>query len=180
MGRHPQHLIDKALQRADYLRRWRDACKSGNTTDRAAERIVAEARRVGAGGLKLGVRSLYGWLRRYNRLGPDGKILGVEGLVDRYGSINGRVGTRSPEATELFFSVFRTENKLSVAASHEVTLHESRRRGWQWPASYRANTSWLDKNDDRSMRYLLRNGRVACPRLRGHVGRNRKSMVTQA
>ena len=131
---YPQHVIDRTLRRAEYLRRWRDACKSGDTTDRAAaERIVAEARRVEVGGFKVGVRSLYGWWRRYNRLGAAGQIVGVEGLVDRYGrGDDGRGEIRSPEAVAFFYDLYRAENKVAIAVCHEVTLPEARRRGWQW------------------------------------------------
>ncbi len=94
------------------------------------------ARRVEARGFKVGVRSLYGWWRRYNRLGAAGQIVGVEGLVDRYERGDyGRGETRSPEAVAFFYDLYRTENKVAIAVCHEVTLHDTRRRGCNTPSS---------------------------------------------
>ena len=60
-------------------------------------------------------------------------LVGVEALVDRYGrGDHGRGETRSPEAVTLSYDLYRTENKVAIAVSHEVTLHEAGRRGWQW------------------------------------------------
>lgn len=157
-AKYPQHLIERGLRRRHWLQRWRDACKARNaTTDRAAaERICAEAGRVEPD-LKISVRSLARWHRAFRRLRSDGEVAGVEALVDRYGASEA-VETRSPEAVEFFHDLYRTENKVSIAACHEVTVHESKRRGFVWPESYSATTAWLDKHDDRSMTFLLRHG----------------------
>lgn len=159
VARHPQNLVDRGLKRNHWLQRWRKECCEA-TESVAAKRVVAEARRLEPD-LKISERSLRRWNRQYSRLGTDGAIAGVAGLVDRYGATDDTAPTRSPEAVEFFNDLYRTENKVSVAACHEVTVYEARRRGWRWPASYRATAAWLERSDDRSQTFLLRNGKRA-------------------
>ena len=86
IARYPQHLIDRGLRRNHWLQRWRKLCQAGGATDRdLAQRVVAEARAVEPD-FRISVRSLYQWQRRYTRLGEGGQVVGVEGLIDRYGS----------------------------------------------------------------------------------------------
>lgn len=159
---HPQHVVDKAMRRNHWLKRWRDLCKSNrdpNTTERdLADRIVEEARRVETG-FKISLRSLDRWWKEYRRLGDDGQVCGVSGLVDRYG--REREVTRAPAAVEWLYDLYRTENKLSVRTCHEVTLRESKRQGWAWPASYTATVAWLKRTDDLSLTFLHRRGKEA-------------------
>ena len=139
VARHPQHLIDRGLKRNHWLQRWRKECCEV-TESVAAKCVVAEARRLEPD-LKISERSLRRWNRQYNQLGTDGAIVGVAGLVDRYGATDDARPTCSPEAVEFFFDLYRTENKVSMAACHEVTVYEARRRGWRWiPSPQGADT----------------------------------------
>ncbi len=77
--RYPQHQIDQAYRRAYWLREWRTLCNSSHGTEReAAERIVAQAKRIEGEGFRVSFRTLQGWQRKYNRVEPDGQIGGVE------------------------------------------------------------------------------------------------------
>lgn len=163
--KYPAHLVERALRRNHWLQHWRKECRSGSGSDRvAAERTVIEARRVEADGFRVSVRSLYAWQRRYARLGATGRIVGVEGLIDRYGGDGGDGDggdSRSPEAVEFFYDLYRTENKIAAAICHDVTVRESRKRGWKWPPSYTATLSWLRRRDDLALTFLMRNGKRA-------------------
>ena len=163
--KYPAHIVDRALRKNYWLQRWRTTCERdrGGATDRdLAEKIVAEARQAEGEGFKISVRSLYGWWRRYNRLGADGHILAVEGLIDQYHGDGGdSPGSRSPEAVAWFYDLYHTENKMPIRTCHDVTLAEAGRRGWSWPASYTATVSWLEKHDDHSLTFLRRQGKRA-------------------
>ena len=118
---HPAHIVERGLKRNHWLQRWRKACQTcaeRNVTDRRlAERIVAEAGRVEEPGFSISVRSLTRWWRCYNRLGDDGQIRAVEGLIDRRPAAeerNNDRATRSPEAVAYFYDLYHTQNRLSV------------------------------------------------------------------
>lgn len=162
--RYPQHIVDRALRKNLYLQRWRKACEArrvdGVTDRELAERIVADARRAEGECFKISVRSLFRWWRDYNRLESDSRLRAFEGLIDQYQAPDRGV-SRSPDATEYFFSLYRTENKLAVTVCHEHALRESARRGWTWPESYAATVAWLQRQDDLSFSYLCRHGKRA-------------------
>ncbi len=161
LAKYPEHLVNRGLRRNYWLQKWRRACESrrpGGATDRdLAGRIVAEAKRAEPG-LRISVRSLYAWWKRYQRLGDDGTVIGVEGLVDRYGSGGRGESTRSPEAVELFFELYHTTNRLKVTTCHDAVCREAKRNGWRWPTSYTATTSWLREHDDVQLTCLMRWG----------------------
>lgn len=82
-----------------------------------AERIVAEAGRVEGEDFKISARSLTRWWRCYNRLGEDGQIRAVEGLIDGGPATeerNNDRATRSPESVGHFYDLYHTQNRLSV------------------------------------------------------------------
>ena len=165
LAKHPQHVVTRALRRNHWLQRWRTLCerRTDSATDRQlAGQVVNEARSVEGLNFRISVRSLYQWRHRYTRLDGTGSVRsvrGVEGLIDRYGTSKEDSPTRSPEAIACFYELYRTENKLAVALCHDVTLRQARRNGWQWPESYRATASWLQEHDNRSLTYLMREGR---------------------
>ena len=111
---HPAHLVDRALRKNHWLQAWRSACEQGRpagvTDGDLAARIVDSARQSEQDGFAISVRSLYGWWRRYNQLGPDGQILAVAGLIDRYasGELGESPANRSPEAVEWFYDLYHT------------------------------------------------------------------------
>jgi hypothetical protein len=158
--RYPAHLIDRAMRRHRWVTKWREACDGhrmrGVTERDLAERIVEQARRVEGSGFKVSVRSLLRWHAESKRTGPDRRPMGAEGLVDRYRS-PGKT-ERTPAAVDWFYSLYRTENKLSAKLCHEHTVADSHREGWHWPASYAATMAWLTKHDDVSLTYLCRQG----------------------
>ena len=168
---HPAHIVERALKCNHWLQRWRKACQTcaeRNLTDRRlAERVVAEARRVEGPGFSSSVRSLTRWWRCYNRVGEDGQIRAIEGLIDRRPSAEERSNdraTRSPEAVGYFYDLYHTQNRLSVKICHGTTLREARRRDWRWPRGCTATLSWLKKHDDLSLTCLMREGRTVWAR----------------
>ena len=93
------------------------------------QRIVAEAGRVEGPGFRISVRSLTRWWRCYNRLGDDGQICAVGGLVDQYLSTDvskNNAATRTSEAVVYFYDLYHTQNRLSVKICHETALREAR------------------------------------------------------
>jgi len=154
-GKYPQHLVERAWKRRDVLHRWRQACLSSpNQTQRElAVKIVAEASRAGDG-FAVSVRSLYRWHHAFRKSG-------IEGLVDRYGADPAERVTRSPEAIETFYSLYRTQSQHSVERCHVVTLHKCEKRGWPWPQSLSATRRWLAEHDDLAITCLLREGTAA-------------------
>lgn len=169
MQRFSQHLVERAYKKAHWVRQWRRGCVS--STDKGsvvADRIVAEAKSVEGHGFRISVRSLAAWHQARCALGPDGHIVGVEALVDRYrgpmaadrsvaddGSV---VLSRSIDAIDRFYAMYHCQNRLSIKECHEATLAKARVHGWSWPGSVRATSKWLDENDDRSLTLLFRQG----------------------
>jgi transposase InsO family protein len=71
---------------------------------------------------------------------------------------NPQSAIRNPQSIDFFYSLFHSQNQLSIRLAHEATARESRRRDWPWPPSYSATVKWLDRHDDRSLTCLLRQG----------------------
>lgn len=155
--RYPAHLVDRALRKAHWLSVWRKACERNrdrNTTDLdLAERIVTESKTVEGKEFRISVRSLLRWHRSH-------QSQGIEGLIARYGDGDGGGSdTRTPEAVTYFYELYHTQNCLSIAVCHEVTVREAAKRGWNWPVSYQATVSWMGRHSDLSLDCLFRKGR---------------------
>ncbi|MEK6798003.1 MAG: DDE-type integrase/transposase/recombinase [Planctomycetota bacterium] len=171
LSRHPRRHVERAHRKAQWLAEWRSRCnypREAGLTDRAvAEQIIAEARRVEGADFAISVRSLQLWSAAFDSRGVDGNPLGVAALIDQYGRrestiVNGQSPiSRSAEAVAYFYSLYRTENKLSVTTCHGFTLRESSRRGWSWPPSYSATLTWLRDHDDVAFSYVCRYGLTA-------------------
>jgi transposase InsO family protein len=163
-SRYSQRQREAANLKAKWVCRYMDERRRyGETELQCAERILAEAYRED--GLPAAPRTLQLWTKRYHTLGPDGQILGVEGLIDKRSNDQASreaegqaTGTRSQEAIEYFYGLYRTEQALPVRTCHEMTLGEAKRQGWAWPETYSATTKWLRDNDDLSLSYLAREG----------------------
>jgi len=166
LTKHPENKVQQAYRKLRWLSEWRKLCdgRCDATEVELAERIVADAKRTEGDDFPISVRALQLWRRAYNAKGDDGSIRGVEALIDRRGAepcgIVGEVG-RSEEAKDYFYGQYRTENKLSLAASHRMTLAEAKRRGWDWPATIAATHKWIDRHDDKAFTYLCRYGKRA-------------------
>jgi transposase InsO family protein len=162
----PLHKIDQAYHKLRWLSEWRKLCdgRGGATEAELAERIVADAKQAEGKEFPISFRALQLWQRAYNAEGTDGQIRGVEALIDRRGAAPcGIVGMvkRSQEAIDHFYCLYRTENKLSLAACHRMTLAESKRRGWDWPTTIAATHKWFTRHDDIAFTYLCRYGKRA-------------------
>jgi transposase InsO family protein len=184
---HPEHLIDRALRKRYWLNRWQQGCPissggGGRMTRRQwADRIVRDAKQAEGPGFKISLRSLQLWHRAYHEPDPTtGQIRGLAGLVDNYvgwavptkpsRDREGAGRSRSPAALDYFYSLYRDERRLSIQLCHEATVAECRQRDWTWPPSYSATKRWLGQHDDRSLTYLLREGKDAwCHRFMGHL-----------
>ena len=152
---HPQHFVDRGLERNRWLQRWLDACakcEDGLTKRQLARRVVDEAQRENPD-LKISVRSLYLWRKVHNR---DG----IAGLIDKHTG-PGEREHRSADAVEYFYALYHTENKLTAAWCHRCTLGEAKRRGWQWPETEASTRTWLERQDDLGYSYLMRYGKSA-------------------
>lgn len=182
--------LDRAHRRARWMHEWRNriACAhslsrvDGRSSDIAnlrspiphlrrtdaqvAEQVVREARAAEGHNFKISPRSLRAWWSAYNRMGDDGQIMGLRGLIDRYRGPHpaGETAARSPEAMEFFFSLYRTGAGLKITTCHDMTVHESRSRGWSWPESISATRVWLRRCDDLSESCLYREGGTAWAR----------------
>ncbi|MCO6436517.1 MAG: transposase family protein [Phycisphaerae bacterium] len=174
--RFPAHLLDRAYRKARWMHRWRELVADSTSSSKvAATRIVSEARAAEGPAFKISVRSLELWWSAYQTPRDDGRIRGVEALVDRYtgpSSSSSAIAccplpvacTRSPEAIDYFYSLYHTTLKLSVAQCHEATVrHAEQNRlagqeGWSWPASYSSTRRWLAETDDLSTSCLMREG----------------------
>ncbi len=86
----------------------------------------------------------------YNWLGDDGRVRGVEALVDCYVSSRKDVVTRSPEAIDYFFSHYRSRDGHSVKTCHNTTANKAKDEGWSWPATRNATTRWLRRTENRA------------------------------
>lgn len=160
------HAVDKACRKNRWVQRWKELCDGadGRVTEAALAAKVCEEAGQHDPELKISVRSLSRWRRNTNAVNAGGSIRSVEALVDKhhgpgFGGGSGGGPTWSPEAIAFYYELYHTHNCLSIKVCHDVTLSESQRRGWQWPASYAATTAWLGKNDDLSMTCLLREGK---------------------
>lgn len=162
--------LDRAHRRARWLHEWRARLAErrlvGVTDAEIAERIVCEARAAEGPDFKISPRSLRAWWAAYNRIGDNGQIAGLAALVDRYRGPHpsGETAARSPDAMEFFFSLYRTGAGLKVTTCHDMTVHESKTRGWSWPASISATRVWLRRCDDLSESCLYREGGTAWAR----------------
>lgn len=96
---------------------------------------------------------------------------GILALVPKYGSqppdSSGAASAagRSADAIAFFYSLYHTQQRLSVVTCHEMTRRQARRsqhKGggshWSWPASCAATRKWLAKHDDLATTYLMRWG----------------------
>lgn len=162
---YPLHKVDEACRKSIWMHRWRDACKARRRTDETeavlAERVVDDARRAEGDDFAISERSLRLWRTKYEAIGPDGQVFGLRGLIDGRGEVPaGSVSpcNRSQEAIDYFYELYRTGSGLKVTTCHDMTLHEARQRGWEWPASISATRVWLRRCDDLSETCLHREG----------------------
>ncbi len=166
LTKHPENKVQQAYRKLRWLSEWRKLCdgRGGATEAELAEQIVADAKQAEGKDFPISFRAMQLWQRAYNAEGTDGQIRGAEALIDRRGAeprgIVGKV-KRSQEAKDHFYSLFRTENKLSLAACHRMTLAEAKRRGWDWPTTIAATHKWIDRHDDIAFTYLCRYGKRA-------------------
>jgi transposase InsO family protein len=193
---HPPHVVDRAYRKAHWLRAWRAAIADspltlffkgqpartsdpsrglqaartsdvlGLTARAIAAQIVAEAKRLEGDDFRISVRALQLWWRAYNTLGPDGQILGVRGLIDRYGSPPSSKGgpgraERSAEAADYFYGLYRAPARHSAKTCHAATVEAAKAHGWTWPRSYSATIAWLREHDQRDETCLHREGKRA-------------------
>lgn len=165
--KHPAHLVDRAFRKNHWLQTWRKLCDAsdGASDTELARRVADDAKRIEGADFRISERSLFNWQRAYTRIGDDGQIAGVAGLIDGYGAAEtgdgdgDGDGSRSAEAVDWFYSLYRTQNKLGVPLCHEATVREAKRRGWRWPKSVSGVYAWLEAHDDKSLTYLCRYGR---------------------
>ena len=177
LTRYPQHQVELAYRKNHWLQEWLKGERRPGDSDRQhAERIVEEAKRVDGTGFAISFCTLQAWRTAYFRTGPDGQIVGVEGLVDRrsvaqLASEEGAAqGRRDPVAVDYFYSLYYTQSQHSVRVCHECTVAAAEREGWAWPASYAATTAWLRQHDNLSLTYLMREGKQAwCHRFMPHL-----------
>ena len=169
--RYPQHAVEHAYRKAYWLEVWRRRCAvrrvRGQTDISLAAAVAAEAKSVEGDGFSISGRALKRWHRAYMALRADGQIAAVEGLIDQRsnpGAGEGSPAGRSPEAIEFFYSLYRTENKITVRTAHASTVRAAEKRGWAWPRSYSASRNWLHAHDDRSLSCLVRDGKDAWAR----------------
>jgi len=175
----PEPYRARAQRRAELVRKWREHCgRNPRTPERqVAKRIVTEAKEQG---MRCSVRSLQEWSRRYYTARPGGGIMGVYGLLDRYGSSSRDTGTkghrdegadasalcpsasgRTPEAIAYLYKLYRTQQRLHVTTCHDLTAAKARESGWLWPASVRSTQAWLAEHDNLAVTYLARHGYAA-------------------
>jgi len=167
---YPKHVRELAYRKVYWLDEWRRRLaqprKLGETARTIAEGLAREAAVRERGSMEVSARTLERWKAEYFALGADGRIRGVEALIDRRGvgrPAGERIGNagRDPRAVEWFYSLYRTEQKLPAKLCHEATLHEARKHGWAWSPSYAATANWLREHDDKSVSCLLREGKKA-------------------
>jgi len=168
IARYPQHKIDGAYRKARWLHRWRAECDNRRddrmTEAELAERIIVEARQTEGPDFTISFRTLQLWRKAYDAKGDSGTISGAEGLIDGRGRDStggGAHAARSQEAIDVFYTLYHTENKLSLAHCHRLTAAESRERGWTWPQTVSATHKWIELYDDRGLTFLLREGKRA-------------------
>ncbi len=165
LDRHPAHHVELAYRKAHWLHVWRDRCRrprpAGLTDRDLAIAVATEARQTEGERFRISARSLQQWRADASELGADGTVRGVEALIPRYRSraaLTSQTDTRSPDAIEWFYAIFRAGNQLSAKQCHAATLRKAAEHGWQWPDSYRATTRWLKEHDDRATTCLHRDG----------------------
>ena len=166
LAQYPLHDVERAQQKVHWLTEWRRRCQDrmrlpGQTDRDLAARIVREAKDAEGEDFEISVRSLQMWKRDYARPGEDGTALGIRGVIDQYVAGNDPQGSRSPEAVEFFYAIYRTTNGRTVAGCHRKTLSEAARQKWRWPRSLRATAKWLDRHDNIAFTYLCREGKEA-------------------
>jgi transposase InsO family protein len=151
-NKYPRHKVEEAWHRAHWLAEWRKVCQpprpAGLTELDLAQRIITEAKRVNGDDYRISIRTLQKWQRRYETIGPDGKIAGVEALIDQRGVLASAAKpdpARSPEAIAYFESIINCENKFSVKTAHVHTLVEARKQGWKWPEKSGNTRAWWGK-----------------------------------
>ena len=177
LTRYPQHQVELAYRKNHWLQEWLKGERRPGDSDRQhAERIIRQAKEQDGTAFAISFRTLQAWRTAYFRSGPDGQIVGVEGLVDRrsvaqLASEEGAAqGRRDPVAVDYFYSLYHTESQQSVRVCHEVTRAVAAREGWQWPASYAATTAWLRQHDNLSLTCLMREGKDTwCRRFMPHL-----------
>jgi len=174
LSRFPQPDVNRAYRKAYWMKEWRSRCAAPRvawpseappcrTAAGIAAEIAAEAKQHEGPDFLISVRTLQAWWTAYNAIGDDGRIRGVEALVDRYGcgtAAPGGESTRSASAINFFYGLFRTERKLTLKVCHEITQRESRRERWAWPPSASATARWLRDYDDIPLTFLCRYGRT--------------------
>ncbi|MFQ5462648.1 MAG: hypothetical protein ACE5E5_08485, partial [Phycisphaerae bacterium] len=165
LAKYPEHQVTAAYRRFHWMNLWRTACdtrrRDGETERGIAERIIEQAKQTEGDGFAIGWRSLQTWKSAYSKIGPDGSILGIEGLIDRRCTVAMRSSSRSPEAMEFFYSIYHAQNRLSIKLCHEATARRARSERWGWPGSYGATKKWLAAHDNRSVTFLMRRGKDA-------------------
>jgi hypothetical protein len=169
------HHVARAQSRLAYVQRWHELCEQNPIARKRdlAQQVIAEAQRrrvdgtqphvspqrLSVSALKVSVRSLEAWDHAY-------RAHGFIGLIDKYGSTHDRVGagefdstaTRDPDAVDVFYELYHTQQKRTIQECHDLTLFDAERHGWKWPKSYGATVAWLNAYDDIAMTYLHRYG----------------------
>ncbi|MEK6674652.1 MAG: transposase family protein [Planctomycetota bacterium] len=169
LQRFPVDAVNSAFRKFRWLNDWEKAVERGSpgeTEIAIAERVVRQARMVDPD-FPFTVRTLQRWRRSCASIGPDGRRMGIEGLIDRRelgNPIFAESTTRSPEAIALFNDLYRTNGRPTMKSCHDVALYDARKQGWQWPATYSATRQWHEKHDDLSVTLLLREGPSAWSR----------------
>jgi transposase InsO family protein len=148
---------DAAYEKAAWVRKLEDAW----ATDRRRTRneIAADiARRA-----KVGTRTLLRWRADHQRGGIETLIDGRSCAKAR--TEDGSTPNRSPEATALFWELFRVRSQPSVTTCHAIVLREAEKNGWAWPKTVQSTHAWMkDADRDPSLTYLLREGKSAWSR----------------
>ena len=167
LARYPLHLLDRARRKARWMHEWRkrlaepqmELAPAPRTDAEIAAAVVAEAKAAEGADFRVSVRSLQSWWSAYNAIGHQGRLRGLEGLIDHYavgefGAFAGRTG----DAVKLFYDLYHARRQFSIRQCHDQVLAQARVRGWCWPESVRATANWLARHDDLAMTYLCREG----------------------
>lgn len=152
-GQHPAHLVERATRRLRWVKAFQSACDAaprGTSKRTVAERIVDEARATEGDGLLVSVRSLQRWTAQYNQGG-------VDALIDKYRQ-DAASANRSPEAIEYFYTLYHTEQRISVRMCHDHVVREAEAKGWRWPPSCDSTYKWLLAHDELATTQLMRQG----------------------
>lgn len=172
--RLPASMKDEAYRRLEVIQRVEDLIRAGLGKGRAAEEVVAQARREArAAGERppFSLSTVYGWFRRIEGVAAEDR---VAYLAPEYGGRT-RLAPCPDEAFELYKADYLRPSKPTHAACYRRLTRIAEDRGWTLPSAKTLQRR-LEAEIPRDVQLLMREGQNALAHAFPHLTRARSGL----